>query len=198
MSTSARVDAMAHPPSDSGLVNVPNALTTLRLILVIPFTIALLWQDGDNATARVVATVLFVLASVTDYVDGYIARKKNLVTTFGKVADPIADKLLTGVALVGLSILGELPWWVTVIILGRELAVTLMRFWVIREGVMAASRGGKWKTATQILAIVMYLLPLTGVARTGAEIVMLAAVVLTLVTGVDYAFRAVALHRRGA
>lgn len=197
MSASPRVDAMAYPPSDSGWRNVPNALTTLRLILIVPFAIALLWEDGDNATARIVATGLFVLASITDYADGYIARKKNLVTTFGKVADPIADKLLTGVALIGLSILGELPWWVTAIILGRELAVTLMRFWVINKGVMAASRGGKWKTATQILAIVMYLLPLTGAASTAAAIVMGIAVVLTLVTGVDYAFRAVALNRRG-
>lgn len=193
-----RLDAMAHPLSDSGWINLPNALTTLRLILVVPFGIALLWDDGSNPTARIIATLIFIVASLTDYVDGYIARKKNLVTTFGKVADPIADKLLTGVALVGLSILGELPWWVTVIILGRELAVTLMRFWVIREGVMAASRGGKWKTATQILAIVLFLLPLSGAAVVVAQVVMGVAVVLTLVTGVDYAFRAVALRRRGS
>lgn len=187
---------MAHPLSDSHAVNLPNALTTLRLILVIPFGIALLWEDGTNPTARLIATAIFVVASFTDYIDGYIARKKNLVTTFGKIADPIADKLLTGVALVGLSILGDLPWWVTVVILGRELAVTLLRFWVIKEGVMAASRGGKWKTATQILAIVLLLLPLSGPAETVAAVVMGIAVVLTLVTGVDYAFRAVALHRK--
>lgn len=175
---------------------MPNALTALRLLLIVPFAISLLWEDGANTTARVVATVIFIVASFTDYIDGYIARKKNLVTTFGKVADPIADKLLAGVALVGLSLLSELPWWVTAVILGRELAVTLLRFWVIKKGVIPASRGGKWKTATQILAITMYLLPLTGVAPTAAEFVMAAAVLLTLVTGVDYAFRAVALHRR--
>lgn len=190
-----RVDAMAHPPSGAGLVNVPNALTTLRLILVVPFAVALLWQDGTNETARIVATVLFVVASLTDYVDGYLARKQNLVTTFGKVADPIADKLLTGTALIGLSLLGELPWWVTVVILGRELSVTLLRFWVINKGVIAASRGGKLKTAAQLLAIMLYLLPLTGAAETLAHVVMGIAVLLTVVTGIDYAFRAVALHR---
>lgn len=190
-----RMDAMAHPPSGAGLVNVPNALTMLRLVLVVPFTVALLWQDGTNESARLIATVLFIIASVTDYVDGYLARKQNLVTTFGKVADPIADKLLTGAALIGLSLLGELPWWVTVVILGRELAVTLLRFWVINKGVIAASRGGKLKTAAQILAIVLYLMPLTGAAETFAHVVMGLAVILTVVTGVDYAFRAVALHR---
>jgi CDP-diacylglycerol---glycerol-3-phosphate 3-phosphatidyltransferase len=192
------MDAMAHPPSDAGLVNVPNALTTLRLILVVPFVVALLWEDGSNQVARIVATVIFMVASFTDYVDGYLARKKNIVTTFGKVADPIADKLLTGAALIGLSMLGELPWWVTIVILGRELAVTLLRFWVIKEGVIAASRGGKLKTAAQILAIVLYLLPLTGPAETFAHVVMGVAVFLTVVTGVDYAFRAVALHRSAA
>lgn len=195
MSGTGRTDAMAHPPSNSNPVNLPNALTLLRLILVVPFGIALMWQDGANTTARVVATALFVVASITDFVDGYLARKHNLVTSFGKIADPIADKLLTGVALVGLSLLGELPWWVTVVILGREVAVTLMRFWVINSGVMAASRGGKLKTAMQILAIVLYLLPLTGVGVTIAQVAMGAAVLLTLATGIDYAFRALALHR---
>lgn len=197
MTARERMDAMAHPVTGSGVVNVPNALTTLRLILVVPFAVALLWQDGTNATARVVATVIFMVASFTDYVDGYLARRNNIVTTFGKVADPIADKLLTGTALVGLSILGELPWWITIVILGREIAVTLLRFWVINTGVIAASRGGKLKTAVQILAIVLYLLPLTGTAETVAHVVMWIAVLLTVLTGIDYAFRAVALHRRG-
>ena len=117
-------DRITDPVSGSGLVNLPNALTMLRLVLVVPFAIALTWQDGTNPTSRVVATVLFVVASVTDFVDGYLARKRNLVTTFGKIADPIADKLLTGVALIGLSALGQLAWWVTLVILGREVLVT--------------------------------------------------------------------------
>ena len=189
-------DRITDPVSSSGLVNLPNALTMLRLLLVVPFAVALMWQEGTNATARVIATVIFVLASITDFVDGYLARKRNLVTTFGKIADPIADKLLTGVALVGLSALGQLAWWVTLVILGREVLVTVLRFWVINKGVIAASRGGKLKTVVQIVAIVLYLLPLTGWAATVAVLVMGVALVLTVVTGLDYAVRAIRLHRR--
>ena len=198
MSETRRRDALASPVSNSGLFNLPNMLTMLRLVLVIPFAIALLWEDGTNATARIVATLIFVVASVTDYVDGYLARKRNLVTTFGKVADPIADKLLTGVALIGLSMLGQLPWWVTIVILVREIAVTLLRFWVINKGVIPASRGGKLKTAVQIVAIVLYLLPLTGAGQTLAQVVMGVAVVLTVVTGIDYAVRALRIHEGGS
>lgn len=194
MSQTRRRDALATPVSDAGLFNLPNMLTMLRLVLVVPFAIALLWEDGTNATARVIATLIFVVASITDYVDGYLARKRNLVTTFGKVADPIADKLLTGVALIGLSMLDQLPWWVTIVILVREIAVTLLRFWVINKGVIPASRGGKLKTAVQIAAIVLYLLPLSGAGQTFAQVVMGAAVILTVVTGVDYAVRALRIH----
>lgn len=189
MTTARRRDALATPVSTSGLFNLPNVLTMLRLVLVIPFVIALMWDGGDSTTARLIATVIFVIASVTDYVDGYLARQRNLVTTFGKVADPIADKLLTGAALICLSLLGELPWWVTGLILFREIGVTLLRFWVINRGVIAASPGGKLKTALQIAAIVLYLLPLSGVAATFAQVVMGAAVILTLITGVDYLVR---------
>ena len=191
-------DRITDPVSGSGLVNLPNALTMLRLVLVVPFAIALTWQDGTNPTSRVVATVLFVVASVTDFVDGYLARKRNLVTTFGKIADPIADKLLTGVALIGLSALGQLAWWVTLGILGREVLVTLLRLWVINKGVIAASRGGKAKTVAQIVAIVLYLLPLSGWGATVATVMMGVALLLTVVTGVDYAVRAIRLHRRPA
>lgn len=194
MSQTGRRDALATPVSNSGLFNLPNMLTMLRLVLVVPFAIALLWEDGTNSTARVVATLIFVVASLTDYIDGYLARKNNIVTTFGKVADPIADKLLTGVALIGLSMLDQLPWWVTIVILVREIAVTLLRFWVINKGVIPASRGGKLKTAVQIAAIVLYLLPLSGAGQTFAQVVMGAAVVLTVVTGVDYAARALRIH----
>jgi len=194
VSQTGRRDALATPVSNSGLFNLPNMLTMLRLVLVVPFAIALLWEDGTNPTARVVATLIFVVASLTDYIDGYLARKNNIVTTFGKVADPIADKLLTGVALIGLSMLDQLPWWVTIVILVREIAVTLLRFWVINKGVIPASRGGKLKTAVQIAAIVLYLLPLSGAGQTFAQVVMGAAVVLTVVTGVDYAARALRIH----
>ncbi len=144
---------------------------------------------------RLAATGVFVVASVTDHVDGELARRLHLVTDFGKIADPIADKALIGAALVGLSVLGELPWWVTVVMLVREIGVTLLRFWVIRHGVIAASRGGKVKTMLQSVALGLYLLPLSGAAASGRAWLMAAAVVLTVVTGLDYVGRALRLRR---
>lgn len=188
-------DPVGQPPSGSRLWNVPNGLTMLRLVLVIPFGI-LLFGYGDEPGARAAAAVIFVLASLTDYFDGALARKHNLVTTFGKIADPLADKALTGVALIGLSYLGDLPWWVTIVILAREIAVTLLRFWVIRHGVIAASRGGKAKTATQIVAILLYLMPLTGFLATFRIWVMGLALVLAIVTGIDYLIRALKVRQR--
>lgn len=188
-------DPMADPPSPSRLWNLPNALTMLRLVLVPVFGYLLLMDGGENATARWWAAVVFVVASVTDLLDGWIARKRNLVTTFGKVADPIADKALTGVALLGLSYLGELPWWVTIVILGREISITLARFFVIRHGVIPASRGGKAKTVAQMLAIFLYILPLTGSLEAARWWIMLIAVVLTLLTGIDYIVRAINLRK---
>lgn len=186
-------DPVGHPATASRLWNVPNALTMLRLVLVIPFGI-LLFSYGTEPVARGVAAFIFVIASLTDYADGALARKQGLVTTFGKIADPLADKALTGVALIGLSYLDELPWWVTIVILAREIGVTLLRFWVIRHGVIAASRGGKAKTAALILAILMYLLPLTGFLSTARAWVMGVAVILAVVTGVDYLVRALRLR----
>jgi CDP-diacylglycerol---glycerol-3-phosphate 3-phosphatidyltransferase len=175
--------------------NVANALTVLRLILVPVFLIQLLHDDGDDTAWRVAAFVTFAVASVTDRVDGELARRHGLVTDFGKIADPIADKALIGAALVGLSLLGELSWWVTVVVLVREVGVTLLRFFVIRHGVMPASRGGKVKTLLQGLAIGLFVLPLSGALQVVAVALMAAAVVLTVVTGVDYVVRAVKLRR---
>lgn len=184
-------------PSKPSNLNAPNALTALRLVLVPVFAWLLLAEDGTNPTLRVAAAAVFLVASLTDWVDGWLARRYDLVTTFGKVADPIADKALTGVALIGLSWLQLLPWWVTVVIIGREVIVTVLRFAVISDGVIPASRGGKAKTVSQMLAITMYLLPLTGVWVTVRTLVMAVAVVLTVVTGIDYAGRALAVRRRG-
>jgi len=178
-------------------VNVPNALTALRLVLVPVFGWLLLAESGANPTLRIVAAGVFIIASLTDYVDGALARRNNQVTTFGKVADPIADKALTGIALIGLSLLSELPWWVTIVIIGREVIVTVLRFAVIKDGVIPASRGGKAKTVSQMIAITMYILPLTGPWITARTIVMGVAVVLTVATGIDYAGRALAVRRRG-
>ena len=182
-------DAAAIAPP--GLVNVANALTVLRLGLV-PVFVLLLVGGGDGW--RIAAFVAFGVASLTDLLDGELARRRGLITDFGKIADPIADKALTGAALVTLSYLGWLPWWVTIVILAREVAVTGLRFWVIRYGVIAASRGGKLKTLLQVLAISLYMLP--GVPEWLREVVMAAAVVVTLGTGGDYVVRAIRLRRR--
>lgn len=188
-------DPIAEAPSPVSAWNVANALTVLRLLLVPVFAVLLFHDDGQETVWRIWACVVFVLASVTDRLDGELARKRGLVTEFGKLADPIADKALVGTALVGLSALGELPWWVTVVILIREVGVTLLRFWVIRHGVMPASRGGKVKTLLQGVAIGLYVLPLSGWLHEVAVVVMGAAVVMALITGVDYVARALRLRR---
>jgi CDP-diacylglycerol--glycerol-3-phosphate 3-phosphatidyltransferase len=175
--------------------NIANALTVLRLVLVPVFLIQLLHDEGTDNVWRVAAFVTFAVASVTDRIDGELARKHGLVTDFGQIADPIADKTLIGAALVGLSALDELWWWVTVLILVREVGVTLLRFFVIRHGVMPASRGGKVKTLLQGLAIGLFVLPLPQALHWLAVGLMVVAVVLTVVTGVDYVARAVRLRR---
>ncbi|TNC22627.1 CDP-diacylglycerol--glycerol-3-phosphate 3-phosphatidyltransferase [Amycolatopsis alkalitolerans] len=184
-------------PAPVSNINVANILTLSRLVLV-PVFVVVLFIDGGHSTGwRIAATALFALASLTDQVDGWVARRYGLVTDLGKIADPIADKALTGAALVGLSLLGELYWWVTIVIAVREIGVTLLRFWVIRYGVIAASRGGKAKTLTQIAAIVLFLLPLPAAAAPVSWTLMGIAVVLTVGTGVDYVLRAVRLRAAG-
>ena len=191
-------DHVGDPTTTEGSAwNLPNALTVLRLLLVPVFGWLLLRDGGNDSGSRVLAAAVFLVASLTDLADGEIARRQNLVTNFGKVADPIADKALTGTALIGLSVLGELPWWVTIVILAREIGVTLLRFWVIEHGVIPASRGGKLKTFLQIIAILGYLLPVTGLLTTVRWWVMLAAVVVTVATGIDYVVRALRLRSAG-
>jgi CDP-diacylglycerol--glycerol-3-phosphate 3-phosphatidyltransferase len=187
-------DHVGDPVDSPSAVNLPNALTVLRLLLVPLFAWLLLRDGGDDSASRVWSAVVFVVASATDVLDGELARRMGLVTTFGKVLDPIADKALTGSALVGLSLLDELPWWVTVVILVREIGVTVLRFWVIRHGVIPASRGGKAKTAAQMVAIILYLLPVTGWLLPAREVAMAVAVLLTLATGADYVARAMRLR----
>jgi CDP-diacylglycerol--glycerol-3-phosphate 3-phosphatidyltransferase len=191
-------DPAATPPQSVRLVNLPNALTLFRLAVVPLFAVLLLADGGMDDDRRIWAALFFTGAIITDRYDGMIARRTNQVTEFGKLADPIADKALTGTALLGLSILGLLPWWVTVVILVREVGVTLLRFWVIRHGVIAASRGGKAKTVLQALAIGLYILPLTGLLASVRWWVMAAALVLTVVTGIDYVYRALTLRRTSA
>jgi CDP-diacylglycerol--glycerol-3-phosphate 3-phosphatidyltransferase len=177
------------------VVNAANVLTAVRLVLIPVFVLLVAASGMTHAGWRVAAAVTFGVASVTDFVDGWIARHYRLVTSFGKVADPIADKALTGTALGLLSGYDRLSWWVTAVILVREFGVTLIRFWVIRYGVIAASRGGKAKTMLQILAIGWYLCPFPDpVARVG-QWIMAAAVAVTVVTGLDYVLRALRLRR---
>jgi CDP-diacylglycerol---glycerol-3-phosphate 3-phosphatidyltransferase len=179
------------------LVNIANILTVTRLVLVPVFLLALFAGDGHSIGWRMVAFLVFAVGSITDFIDGHLARKYGLVTDFGKVVDPIADKALTGAALFGLSALGELPWWVTLTIAGREILVTLLRFWVIRYGVIAASYGGKVKTFAQIIAIGLYLLPLPAALDPVLWAGMGIALGLTVITGVDYVVKALRLRARG-
>jgi CDP-diacylglycerol---glycerol-3-phosphate 3-phosphatidyltransferase len=184
-------------PGEAPILNLANILTGVRILIVPFFLAALLVSEGTDVTWRLIAAVLFAVAAITDRFDGEIARRRGLVTSFGKIADPIADKALMGAALIGLSLLGIVYWWVTALILGREIGITLLRFWVIRFGVIPASRGGKLKTLVQTFAIGLYLLPLPEVPS--VEIVrwvfMAAALVLTVGTGVDYIARALRLRR---
>jgi CDP-diacylglycerol--glycerol-3-phosphate 3-phosphatidyltransferase len=175
--------------------NLANYLTVARLLLVPVFLVVLLAEDGQDPVWRYAAAAVFLLAAWTDRIDGQIARSRGLITSFGKMADPIADKALTGGAFLALSALGELDWWITLLVLGRELGITLLRFFVIRHGVMPASRGGKLKTILQATALVMYVLPLTGLLATLRAWVMVLAVVVTVVTGLDYVVRALHLRR---
>ena len=188
-------DPLAAPVSRASTWNIANALTVLRLLLVPLFLAALLADGGHHESWRVIAWAVFAVASYTDRIDGQLARSRNLITPFGKLIDPIADKALIGSALIGLSALNDLPWWITVLVLTREIGVTLLRFWVIRHGVIPASRGGKLKTLLQAVAIGLYILPLTGLAASARAWVMAAAIVVTVVTGIDYITRAVTLRR---
>lgn len=175
--------------------NIANALTMLRVAMVPVFGWLLLHDGGADTGWRWWALAVFVVAMATDRLDGDLARSRGLITDFGKIADPIADKALTGMAFIGLSLIGALWWWVTVLVLVREIGITLMRFAVIRYGVMPASRGGKLKTALQAVALGLYIAPLTGIAQIVAAVVMAAAVAVTVVTGLDYVRQAWQLVR---
>ena len=191
-------------PTPSRVWNLPNILTMLRIALV-PFFVWFLIADAPGLQSqsgpwRWAAVAAFAVAIYTDKLDGDIARSRNLVTDFGKIADPIADKLLIGSALVMLSLLGELPWWATLVILVREWGITALRFFVIRYGVIPASRGGKLKTVVQTAAISLYLLPLGAFAPWlvwVAFAVMMAAVAITVWTGVEYVIEALRLRSKG-
>lgn len=179
-------------PSPAGVYNIANVLTLVRIALV-PVFVWLLFLDGTGW--RLAAFAVFAVASITDKIDGDIARSRNIVTDFGKIADPIADKALTGAALVSLSVMGEVWWWVTAVIMVREIGITVMRFVVIRYGVIPASKGGKLKTMLQIIAIGLCILP--GPFDLLRWPAMGAALVVTVVTGLDYVAQAWRTRRSG-
>jgi CDP-diacylglycerol--glycerol-3-phosphate 3-phosphatidyltransferase len=178
----------------SSAVNLPNTLTLGRVLLV-PVFATVLVTGGQSTGSRLLAVGLFVAACLTDVVDGWLARRWDQVTTFGVMVDPVADKALVGTALVTLSLLGELPWWATLVVLGREAGITGLRMLVLRHGLLPATRGGKLKCLTQNLVVVLYVLPLPLAAQGIRAPVLWLAVACTVLTGVDYLARAVRLRR---
>ncbi|AEG84078.1 CDP-diacylglycerol--glycerol-3-phosphate 3-phosphatidyltransferase [Corynebacterium ulcerans] len=178
------VNTPEHKPSN---FNVPNVLTSLRIIVIPLFAWLVISGDGQHASWMWWSLGVFVALMITDKLDGDIARAKNLVTDFGKIADPIADKALMITALVCLNVVGLVGWWVTAIIVVRELGITFWRMGELRKGnVVPASKGGKIKTTLQSLAVALYLIPLSGVFSVVQFLVMLAAVAVTVITGVQY------------
>lgn len=186
--------------------NVPNALTTLRIVLVPFFGWALLMDGGDSVLWRTVAWAIFFVAMATDKIDGDLARKYNIETDFGKIADPIADKAITGMAFIGLSIVGDIWWWVTVLVLLREWSVTLLRLSILQHVVVAAAQSGKIKTLLQAMALGLLALPLRqvdgGLDIPGdvvfylAQVLLAGAVAMTLWSGYEF-FRDVWRQRGG-
>lgn len=188
----------AQPPVSNW--NIANILTIMRIAMVPLFVWVLFLDGGESIAWRLVALAIFLLAAITDRIDGQLARSRGLITDLGKLLDPIADKALTGAAFISLSILGEIWWWVTIAILGRELIITLMRFVLIRFVVLPASRGGKLKTVLQMTAIAGYLLPLFALpAFLGwiAAAILAAALIVTVATGVDYLVTGYRVYRAG-
>ncbi|MFW6775166.1 CDP-diacylglycerol--glycerol-3-phosphate 3-phosphatidyltransferase [Nocardioides sp. CPCC 205120] len=187
---------MTDAPVKVSNFNLPNALTTLRIVLVPFFGWALLVDGGDSVLWRTVAWAIFFVAMVTDKVDGDLARARNMVTDFGKIADPIADKAITGMAFVGLAIVGDIWWWVAIVVLLREWSVTLLRLSVAQQVVIAAARSGKIKTVLQAVALGLLTLPLRQVdgwldvpgevVFYAAQAVLAAAVAMTLWSGYEF------------
>lgn len=167
-------------------MNLPNKLTVLRVCMVPVFVVFMLW-NGFGTASKYVAAAIFILASMTDWLDGYLARKNNLVTDFGKFMDPIADKLLVCSAMICLVEKGALPAWIVIIIIGREFIISGFRLVASDKGVViAASYWGKFKTVSQMLMVILLILDLGGVFHTIAQVLMWIALVLTVVSLADY------------
>lgn len=174
---------------------LPNAITIARILCAPVFLWLLLADGGVGGGLRWAAGIVFIVAIATDGIDGYIARRHDIVSDLGKLLDPIADKALTGVAFVGLSILGELDWWVTIVVLIREIGITIYRFLVVNDHVLAAAWMGKLKTVAQAVALSIALLPLASLSDAAVwhatvwwagTVTMTIAVILTIASGIDY------------
>lgn len=178
-------------------MNLPNKLTVMRVILIPFFVAALLYDNGSSQTMRVVANVIFIVASLTDLFDGKIARKYNLVTNFGKFMDPLADKLLVCSALICLIQLGQLPAWVVIIIISREFIISGFRLVAADNGiVIAASYWGKFKTTFQMIAVILMIFNIPALA-TVTMIMLVIAVVLTVISLVDYVAKNIEVLTKG-
>lgn len=189
---SDRMELIYLPEPFKSMLNLPNALTIIRIALIPLCFTALMYKSGNDPQWRIIAWWGFFIVGMTDILDGRLARSRKQITELGKFLDPVADKLLVGSALVGLSLLGELPWWITAVILGRELAVTALRIFVVRLGgrIIPASRGGKLKTLTQGFATGFYVLPLIPSLHTARDIFMYVAIGITIFTGLEYFVKA--------
>lgn len=187
------------PEKYKAMLNLPNALTIIRIALIPACFAALMYDSGNDPQWRIIAWWGFFIVGMTDILDGRLARSRKQITELGKFLDPVADKLLVGSALIGLSLLGDLPWWITILILGRELAVTLLRVFVVRLGgrIIPASRGGKLKTFTQGFATGFYVLPLIPDLYTARDIFMYIAIAITLLTGLEYFVKALTAPKVG-
>ena len=181
---------------------LPNAITIVRILCAPVFVWMLLADAGADGGLRWAAAVLFIVAIATDGIDGYLARRYDIVSDLGKLLDPIADKVLTGAAFVGLSILAELPWWITILVLVREVGITVHRLIVASDHVVAAAWMGKLKTVAQGVALSLALLPLWEVVGDGIHVVnavvMSVAVILTVASGLDYVVTEIRGRRRAA
>ena len=194
---SGRVVSAGDTPASPA--NIANIITVVRILMAPAFVWMLLADASEMGALRWLAAVVFVVAILTDSLDGMLARRLNLVTDIGKILDPIADKVLIGGALVGLSLLGELPWWITIVILVREIGITVFRFVVLRSRVVPASTGGKLKTVLQAVTLTLFLLPLTALLGEWILYVdftlMGITVLVTVVTGLDYLWKAWRFNR---
>ena len=179
-------------------MNLPNKLTTLRVIMIPFFVFFLLWQNGENHTFRMIALALFIIASLTDLLDGKIARKYNLVTNFGKFMDPLADKLLVCSALICLIELNALPAWMVIIIISREFIISGFRLVAAdNDIVIAASYWGKFKTVSQMFMLILLIADLGGAFNMIAQVLIWVSLVLTIVSLIDYIAKNVQVLTQG-